>query len=259
MAQRAISIYVLLAVAALLMLGLLFAQPASPTLAGFTPTRSHGGTPTRPNGGGGGGGGGGQIPESKRVVPPPIVVIAGATIVATPVPTPLILPITGGSIDDESPVADQAPQDSALTSETIPLASALFEPALEAPQNPQANSLAALPSATSNPQPPVAPPAQAQPISIVVPPEWLPGPSQATLIVINDAGGDIVFTMGDQERQMPPHTQTAIIRPAGRYGFTVTDPRFQSYRNECDLAAASIYYWYTDDSMNSDRCALLGP
>jgi hypothetical protein len=223
MAQRAIRIYVLLAMASLLLVGLLFAQPASPTLAGFTPTpKSHEGG----GGNGGGGGGGSTPPPSKRVVPPPTVVIAEATIVAptplappiltTVASTPSILPITGGSIDDESPMADQAPQDAALTPE-------------------------------------------AQPIYIVVPPEWMPAPSQATLIIINEAGGDIVFTMGDQERRLPPHTKAAIMRPAGRYGFTVTDPRFQPYRSDCDLAGDSIYSWYTDDSMNSDRCVRIGP
>lgn len=246
MAQTAVRIYVLFTVAALLIVGLLFAQPASPTLAGFTPTpKSHDGDGSGNDGGGGGEGGQTPVP-SKRVVPAPAAVVAGATIaltpiLATPVPTPLLLPITGGSSDDESPVTDPALQDSALS-----------EPA---PQS----SPTALPPPTATFQPPVAPPAQAQPISIAVPSEWMPGPSQATLIIINEAGADIVFTMGDQERKMSPHTKTAIIRPAGRYGFTVSDPRFQPYRNECDLAGDSIYYWYTDDTMNSDGCVRIGP
>jgi hypothetical protein len=251
MARTAIRIYVLLTVASLLIVGLLFAQPASPTLAGFTPV------PPTSGGGGGheGGGGGGQTPvPSKRVVPPPVVVIAGATILATPilatpVTTPLLLPITGGSSDDESSAAD-----------SVPPYSVLPEPVHEAaPLSPQAISPTDFPPPVATVQPPVAPPAQAQPISITVPPEWMPGPSQATLIVISDAGADIVFTMGDQERKIPPHTRAAITLPSGRYGFTVSDSRFQPYRNECDLTGDSIYYWYTDDTMNADRCVRIGP
>ena len=120
------------------------------------------------------------------------------------------------------------------------------------PAQPETVSMPTL--TTSSPEPAETPiPATTR----VVPDEWIPPIGKATLVIVNESGGDIVFSMGDQERRIPLHSEAVIIRDPGSYGFTATDPRFEPYHNQCTFAAGAIYYWYTDDSMVSDDCRLV--
>ena len=112
-----------------------------------------------------------------------------------------------------------------------------------------------MPTPTGN-----SPTSTATPVPVrepVVPEEWMPPPGKASLLVFNESNGDIVFTMGDQERRMPPHTRAIIFREPGLHGYTATDPRFEPYHDQCSFGAGGVYYWYTDDSMVSDDCRLV--
>ena len=76
---------------------------------------------------------------------------------------------------------------------------------------------------------------------------------------MNEANGDVVFTMGNQEHKLAAHTQKVVFYDPGTYGYTADDPRFEPYHSECTLEADTIYYWYTDDNIVSELCVQIWP
>ncbi len=81
-----------------------------------------------------------------------------------------------------------------------------------------------------------------------IPAEWFPPPGKASIVLVNEASADLVFTMGNQEHKLIANTQKVVFYDPGSYTYTASDPRFESYNSECVLKADTIYYWYTDDS-----------
>ncbi len=79
-------------------------------------------------------------------------------------------------------------------------------------------------------------------------PAWIPAAGQASVVLINDAGEDIVFAIADQEYAIPSLDQLVITLDPGTYDYTATDPRFDPYELTCEVAADAIYRWYSDDS-----------
>lgn len=125
---------------------------------------------------------------------------------------------------------------------------------------------AAWPLPTAQPTPPT-PPSAAPGIlpgtSAVgepyIPPDWLPPLGKASVVVVNEANADLVFTMADQEHKLPAHSQAVFFYEPGTHAFTASDPRFKSYNSACTLRADTVYYWYTDDLVVSQYCVQIWP
>lgn len=133
----------------------------------------------------------------------------------------------------------------------------------EANYNLDAISLVGMPPAVA-PMPAAQPTPTALPEKIVrgeryVPPDWLPPLGKASVVVVNEANADLTFTMADQERKLPAHSQAVLFYEPGTHTFTASDPRFKSYNSACTLRADTVYYWYTDDLVVSQYCAQIWP
>jgi hypothetical protein len=92
------------------------------------------------------------------------------------------------------------------------------------------------------------PPTPTSAPSSEIPSDWFPPSGKASIVLVNEAGADLVFTMGNQEHKLVAHTQKVVFYDPGKYTYTASDPRFDSFNAECVLAADAVYYWYTDDS-----------
>jgi len=92
-----------------------------------------------------------------------------------------------------------------------------------------------------------------------IPPDWLPPLGKASVVVVNEANADLVFTMAGQEHKLPAHSQAVFFYEPGTHAFTASDPRFKSYNSACTLRADTVYYWYTDDLVVSQYCAQIWP
>ena len=95
-----------------------------------------------------------------------------------------------------------------------------------------------------NPPPPTA----TTEASTEFPAEWYPPAGKASIVLVNDATADLVFTMNNQEHKLVANTSKVAIYDPGTYTYTASDPRFDSHNAECTLNANTIYYWHTDDS-----------
>jgi serine protease Do len=91
-----------------------------------------------------------------------------------------------------------------------------------------------------------------------IPAEWFPPAGKASVVLVNEANADLVFTMANQEHKLVAHTQKVAIYDPGTYTYTASDPRFDSQNAACTLKADTIYYWYTDDS-SWGTCAQIWP
>ena len=89
-------------------------------------------------------------------------------------------------------------------------------------------------------------------------PEWTPPAGQASVVLVNDAGEDIVMAIAGEEYDVASGDQVVITLDPGTYDYTATDPRFDPYGSTCEVEADSIYYWYSDDS-DWGSCDLIWP
>ena len=124
---------------------------------------------------------------------------------------------------------------------------------------PTPTSQAAEPTATPKPaaaEPPTPTPQPAA--SSDIPAEWMPPAGKATIVLVNEAGADLVFTMANQEHKLVANTQKIATFDPGTYTYTASDPRFESYNAECMVEANAIYYWLTNDS-NWGTCSKIWP
>lgn len=113
--------------------------------------------------------------------------------------------------------------------------------------------------ATATPKPAAPPTATPQPAaSSDIPAEWMPPAGKATIVLVNQAGADLVFTMANQEHKLVANTQKIATFDPGTYTYTASDPRFESFNAECVVEANAIYYWLTNDS-NWGTCAKIWP
>ncbi len=79
-------------------------------------------------------------------------------------------------------------------------------------------------------------------------PDWFPPAGQASIVLVNDAGADLVFTMDNQEHKLVSGTKKVVFYNPGTYTYTASDPRYDSLNSECSIEPDAIYYWRTDDS-----------
>lgn len=89
-------------------------------------------------------------------------------------------------------------------------------------------------------------------------PAWTPPAGQASVVLVNDAGEDVVVAIGGAEYTIASGAQRVITLDPGDYDYTATDPRYDPYDSTCEVAADSIYYWYSDDS-DWGSCRLIWP
>ena len=93
---------------------------------------------------------------------------------------------------------------------------------------------------------------------VEIDPEWTPPAGQASVVLVNDAGEDIVMAIAGEEYDVASGDQVVITLDPGTYDYTATDPRFDPYGSTCEVEADSIYYWYSDDS-DWGSCDLIWP
>jgi serine protease Do len=103
-----------------------------------------------------------------------------------------------------------------------------------------------------------SPPTPTTDASADIPAEWFPPAGKATIVLVNEASADLVFTMANQEHKLVANTEKVTVFDPGTYTYTASDPRFDSLNAECSLSADTIYYWYTDDN-NWGSCFQVWP
>ena len=93
---------------------------------------------------------------------------------------------------------------------------------------------------------------------VEIDPEWTPPAGQASVVLVNDAGEDIVMAIAGEEYDVASGAQLVITLDPSVYDYTATDPRYDPFESTCEVEADSIYYWYSDDS-DWGSCKLIWP
>ncbi len=93
---------------------------------------------------------------------------------------------------------------------------------------------------------------------VEIDPEWTPPAGLASVVLVNDAGEDIVMAIAGEEYAVASGAQLVITLDPGVYDYNATDPRYDPFESTCEVEADSIYYWYSDDS-DWGSCKLIWP
>lgn len=90
-------------------------------------------------------------------------------------------------------------------------------------------------------------PASATAAPTPIPQAWLPPPGKARLILVNDSGVDVLFSMAGEQFEIKAHGRMIALFDPGVYSYSGRAPGFPPYVAKCALSADCVYEWRTDD------------